>query len=243
MAKRQVKITKTGTLSATAGLTKTQFNNVKQALIDAGGYSRDAVPYNTAKSTIVVEGCGKILHSRPDYRRNVKAGKKGYDVVISYTDFMNHPDKNGLITGSADSYDASAADCCEAIAISEQALQAVCKEAFPQPTDKLEVADVTILTQDPVIFAALGVSQLRNAGLDITETDGKLYVIDTDSNTSTEVNAEQVAEQAKTDFLANDGDTPYTIYATNMNLVESISHKKPSKDAPAADENTEIVTA
>ena len=96
-------------------------------------------------------------------------------------------------------------------------------DAAPQTT--LKCVEVTVLVQNPIVWASMGVPFFKANGLDIVENDGKMFTIDTAANTSTEFTAEEAAKQIKADLLEGD-DTIFTQFAKNFELIDSIKYDK-----------------
>lgn len=96
-------------------------------------------------------------------------------------------------------------------------------ESAPQTT--LKCVEVTVLVQNPIVWASMGIPYFKANGLDIVENDGKMFTVDTTANTSTEFTAAEAAKQIKADLLEGD-DTIYTQFAKNFELIDSIKYDK-----------------
>lgn len=82
-----------------------------------------------------------------------------------------------------------------------------------------KVTAVEVATQNDVIFNAVTVKSMSN----LTKSDGKYYSLDIAKNTATLVNPEEIATQAKADFMANDGITDLMELAYAFGLITTIS--------------------
>jgi len=105
-------------------------------------------------------------------------------------------------------------------------------DTLPQST--LKCVEAEVLTQNPIVWATMGIPFFKDNGLDIVENDGKMYTINTTTNTATEFTAVEAAKQAKKDLLAGE-DSIYTSFAKNFELVDMLRHAKVLVDADSED--------
>lgn len=85
-------------------------------------------------------------------------------------------------------------------------------------TLKLKILDVTVDTQNEIIFQAKGVSTLDG----LTELEGKYYQLDTIANTATIINPAAISKDVKADLLKGK-DSSLVRFAERFNLISEIT--------------------
>ena len=206
-----------------------------------GAKSRDGkTAFNPDKTALVIDQ-GYMMQSRAGYTPK----KNPYDSIISIDQFrsMSSLMPSSGNAGSVPTPAMKGVSKAEVVEATKQAKavgyglgfqdgEAVGYEvghedgtvaAAPQKT--LRCTGVKILEQNPVVWAAMGIPFFRANGVEIVEADGKMYTIDTVTNTSTEFTAKAVAKQAKIDLLAGDN-TVYTQFVKNFDLADELVYSK-----------------
>ena len=90
----------------------------------------------------------------------------------------------------------------------------------------LRITAVEIAEQQSIIFNSVGIPWLQENGLDITEDDGKMYLVNTANNTADVFTAVTAAKKAYDAFLDNDSESLWARYAIAHDLIVSITHSK-----------------
>lgn len=215
---------------------KAGFDKAVKHAFSLGVTTRDGkLTYDANKSAIVITvdgGKATMAKSRAGYTPK----KDPYAAIMDLAAFRAANHVNELIANRPVVSGVSPAECesktktahAQGYAIGEEVGYAVgyidgTEDAAPQTT--LKCVEATVLTQNPIVWASMGVPYFKENGVDIVEADGKLWTIDTVANTSTEFTAASVAEQVKKDLLAGD-DTVYTSFAKNFELIDSIRYEK-----------------
>lgn len=99
------------------------------------------------------------------------------------------------------------------------------KAELPCAQSTLEVADCTVLVQNPVVWATVGVPMLKGLGVDVTTLDGVDYIIDIAKNEAVVFTAESASAQAKADLIAGEV-TAFTKYAKACDLITDLRLSK-----------------
>jgi len=180
------------------------------------GYTPKKTPYAAIIDLNAFKACNHInelLANKPVIngvpkaecdQQKVKAAADGYD--------------HGYDVGESVGYDVGYVDGVD--------------DTAPQTT--LKCVEAVVLTQNPIVWASMGIPFFKENGVNVVESEGKMYTVDTKSNTSTEFTAAEVAKQVKIDLLAGD-DTIYTQFAKNFELIDSIRYDKVLVDADSED--------
>lgn len=90
----------------------------------------------------------------------------------------------------------------------------------------LRISKVEVVDQQTIIFNSVGIPWLKDNGLDITEDDGKMYIVDATANSAVEFTAAAASANAKKSLLDNDTDDLWSRYAIAHDLIVSITHSK-----------------
>jgi len=90
----------------------------------------------------------------------------------------------------------------------------------------LRISAVEVIEQQSIIFNTVGIPWLQDNGLEITEDDGKMYLVDSTKNTADLFTAETASANATKSFLKNDTDDIWARYAIAHDLIVSITHSK-----------------
>ena len=72
----------------------------------------------------------------------------------------------------------------------------------------------------------MGIPWLTANGLDITEDEGTMYIVDTANNSAVEFTAETASANATKSLLDNDADDLWARFAIAHDLIVSITHSK-----------------
>lgn len=225
---------------------KAGYDKAVKHAVKLGAKSRDGnTTFNPDKTSLVIDQ-GFMMCSKAGYTPK----KKPYDAIISKDQFVT---MTSLMpsTGSAAGVPKSVAPAGASQAEVKQAKSIGYGLGFQDgeavgyavghddgsasvaPQKTLRCTAATILEQNPVVWAAMGVPFFRDNGVDIVEQDGKMYTIDLVTNTAVEFTALTAAAQAKEDMLAGDN-TVYTQFVKNFDLADEIVFSK-----VLVDENSE----
>lgn len=108
---------------------------------------------------------------------------------------------------------------------------AATRAIMPCSQNTLAVSDCTVLVQNDVLWASVGLPMLKDLGVEVTTLGDKDYIIDVANNDAQLFTAETASAQAKKDLL--DGKvTPYTQWAKQCELIENLVM---SKELPEQD--------
>ena len=218
----------------------TQQHNVITKARAWGAAARDSDYGPVAGKTAVVIntllGGGKTKPALQISSLGFAPKKKPYTHTFSYSEFMN------LDTCPWDaSRQASQADTAQAVRDIPQAAQAPRIKTVIQKEvvvvveetevgvctqDTLRVKSLDVITQEAVGFVTLGLPFLVDAGVDVTELDGKTYLINPKKNTAKVVTAKSVAKRARKDILAGKTESPFAIYAKTFDLLDNVVMEK-----------------
>lgn len=206
---------------------------VKHAL--ALGVTPTVLTFDPDKSSLVVileNGTARIVKSKAGYTPK----KEPYAAIISLEQFKCYNHLNELIANKAVQQGVDPKQCqqdkAEAFSVGHDigydagydvGYDDGVTDTAPQTT--LKCVECEVLVQNPIVWASMGIPFFKANGLELVESDGKMFTIDTKANTSTEFTAEEVAKQIKQDIL--DGkDTIYTSFAKNFELIDTAKYKK-----------------
>ena len=212
-----------------------------------GATSRDGnTDFNPDKTALVIDG--KFMQSS---RAGYTPKKNPYDAIISIDQFRAMtslmPSSGNAVGVSRPVAGVSKAEVTQAVNQAKTVGYSVgftdgeavgyavgyddgSTDVAPQKT--LRCTKATILEQNPVVWASMGIPFFRDNGVEIVEDDGKMYTIDTVANEATEFTAKSVAKQAKKDLLAGDN-TIYTQFVKNFDLADELVYSKVLVDEDA----------
>lgn len=211
------------------------WGDVIGALLAIGCVSRDGdYDYTPEKASVVVENGQYILKSRTDYRPK----KNPYAQVMCAEDFLALSDeqKRKFLNGKAVSAGCKTKADVEVAFIDGviEGMSAItCSDPEPTPCDQstLVVKKADVLVQNSIIFRTQTIPYLRDNGVDVTEDDGKYYLLDLENNESVELTPEYVKTKAEED-LVNGEDTVWTKLVTKFDLINELKMtKKVEKDS------------
>ena len=222
------------------GKTPIQQRNIITKARSWGAIARDGDYGPVAGKTAVVIntnlGGGKANPALQVATVDFRAKKNPYTSILSYSEFMK------LTVCPWDSKrQASQADTAQAVRDIPQAAQAPRIKTVIQKEvvvvveetevgvctqDTLRVKSLDVITQEAVGFVTLGLPFLVDAGVDVTELDGKTYLINPKKNTAKVVTAKSVAKRARKDILAGKTESPFAIYAKTFDLLDNVVMEK-----------------
>lgn len=164
-----------------------------------------------------------ILSSRSGYLPK----KKPYAQVISFKDFMN----TSVAPWSTSTLGYNGPSVSPATKTVVQTVEVPVYVPVPTPVGvcaqtTLRISAVEVVEQQSIIFNTVGIPWLKDNGLEITEDDGKMYLVDSTKNTADLFTAKTAAVNATESFLDNDTDDIWARYAIAHDLIVSITHSK-----------------
>jgi len=202
----------------------------RQALVKVGEFgavSRDgSTVFLPSKPDMVVDtslsaGNACILSSRSGYLPK----KNQYNSVISFKELMN----SSVSPWSSSTPGTQAAPTLQPVRTIIQEVPVY----VPVPTPvgvcaqtTLRISEVEVVAQQSIIFNTVGIPWLKDNGLDITEDDGKMYIVDAAANSAVEFTADKASANATKSLLDNDTDDLWARYAITHDLIVSITHSK-----------------
>ena len=186
--------------------------NPSKMVKSKAGYTPKKDPYAAILDLSAFKSCNHLneLTANKPIIQGVDPKQCAQDKVKAYD--------NGYVDGEADGYDSGYID----------------GDADAAPQTTLKCVEATVLTQNPIVWASMGIPFFKANGLDIVENDSKQWTIDVTTNTAVEFTAAEAAKQIKVDLLAGD-ETIYTNFAKNFELIDSIRYDKVLVDADAED--------
>ena len=192
-----------------------------------GAISRDgSTVFLPSKPDMVIDadlslGVTCILSSRSGYLPK----RSPYAQVISFKDLMNTSVAPWSASTSGRSGQAQAAS------VTIQRVEVPVYIPVPTPVGvcsqtTLRISKVEVVEQQSIIFNTVGIPWLKDNGLEITEDDGKMYLVDSTKNTADLFTAETASANATESLLDNDTDDIWSRYAIAHDLIISITHSK-----------------
>lgn len=194
----------------------TAFNSSKTSLVIDGkfmmcskaGYTPKKVPYDSIIDLDTFKTMTSLTSSAGTTQR-VPAGTSPAEVNQKVAVAATQGYTNGFADGEAVGYEDGYCDGTV--------------DAAPQKT--LKCTKATILVQNPVVWATMGIPFFRDNGIEIVEHDDKMYTLDLVTNTSVEFTAKSAAEQAQADLIAGN-ETVYTSFVKNFDLADELVYTK-----------------
>jgi len=215
-------------------LNATQWANALRKAQSWGAFSRDGdTTFNPEKTAMVIvigkDARGPYIQSS---RTDFEPTKSAYSRKYKYGEWMglqNAPwDFRPKAGDTAPTPDVGTPTMVEPEVV-VIGIECEAPSICAQSTLKIDTCEV--LAQNDVIFKTQGLPFLQDAGVELVENEGDMYILDTVKNTATKVTAESVAAQAKKDIEAGDMDTPYALYAVRFDLIDGATMKKVVDDA------------
>ena len=193
---------------------------------ELGAISRDgSTLFLASKPDMVIDsglstGVACILSSRAGYLPK----KSPYSKVMSFKDLMNTsvaPWASLPVNGQPSQTVRTVIERVEVpVYVPVPTPVGVCAQTT------LRISAVEVVAQQAIIFNTVGIPWLQENGLDITNDDGKMYLVDSAKNTAVEFTADTASANATKAFLENETDDLWARYAIAHDLIISITHSK-----------------
>ena len=225
--------------------TKGFWDNTISMLSSLGCEARDNdYRFNPEKPSIVVENGRYIIKSRTDYTPK----KQPYADEISMDDFrmMSTVKQTDFLRGRRNKQ--AGCNTVEPLSSSAYEVYKVTYDGYDIPTfdasgpsisttdielpcaqETLKVKKADVLVQNSIIFRTQTIPYLRDHGIDVTEDDGKYYILDIEKNEAVELTPEYVKEKAEADLL-NDDVTVWTKLVREFDLINKLTMTKRTQD-------------
>ncbi len=215
-----------------------EFERGLRALLDSGCFARDGdIEFVASKPSFAVADGKYIQKSRTEYmpKKNPYMGVTTVDQFCAMcpadrTQFLNSG-KAGVAHKETISTSPATDDCSGAfmdgvnLGVDLGAALATPVKETPCDQDTLVVKKADVLVQNSIIFRSQSIPFLKNNGVDITEDDGKYYVLDLKTNEAIEVTPEYVKEKAEKD-LVDGNDSAWVRLVKEFDLINELKMTK-----------------